>query len=58
MVTFVYTTYTLKIYRYTQIYLYIYIYIYIYIKQVKKESRLTPSIDDHKMRCVLKALQI
>ena len=54
MVTFVYTTYTLKIYIYTQIYL----YIYIYIKQVKKESRLTPSIDDHKMRCVLKALQV
>ena len=35
-----------------------YIYIYIYIKQVKQESRLTPSKDDHKMRCILEALQV
>ena len=33
-------------------------YIYIYIKQVKQESRLTPSKDDHKMRCILEALQV
>ena len=29
-----------------------------YIKQVKQESRLTPSKDDHKMRCILEALQV
>ena len=29
------------------------VYIYIYIKQSKQESSLTPSKDDHKMRCIL-----
>ena len=29
-----------------------------YIKQVKQESLLTPSKDDHKMRCILGALQV
>ena len=38
------------------IYIYIYIYIYKYIKQVKQESCLTPSKDDHKMRCMLEGL--
>ena len=28
-----------------------------HIKQVKQESRLTPSKDDHKMQCILEALQ-
>ena len=37
--------------------MYIYIYIYIY-KQVTQESRLTPSKDDHKMQCILEALQV
>ena len=31
---------------------------YIYIKQVKQESRLNPSKDDYKMRCILEALQV
>ena len=36
-----------------------YIYIYItQVKQVKQESRLTPSKDDHKMRYILEALQV
>ena len=34
------------------------LYIYIYKKQVKQESRLTPSKGDHKMRCILEALQV
>ena len=34
------------------------VYIYIYIKQVKQERRLTPSKDDHKMLCILEALQV
>ena len=29
-----------------------------YIKQVKQESCLTPSKDDHGMRCILEALQV
>ena len=29
-----------------------------YIKQVKQESLLTPSKDDHKIRCILEALQV
>ena len=29
-----------------------------YIKQVKQESRLTPSKDDHEMQCILEALQV
>ena len=29
-----------------------------YVKQVKQESRLTPSKDDHKMKCILEALQV
>ena len=36
--------------KYIMKYIFIYIYIYIYIKQVKQESRLTPSKDDHKMQ--------
>ena len=35
-----------------------FLYICIYIKQVKLESRLTPSKDDHKMWCILEALQV
>ena len=31
---------------------------YIYIIQVKQERPLTPSKDDHKMRCILEALQV
>ena len=59
----------LQIYVYKYIYIYIYIYIYllyiiyiiyinIYVKQVKQESRLTPSKDDHKLWCILEALQV
>ena len=29
-----------------------------YIKQVKRESHLTASKDDHKMQCILEALQV
>ena len=29
-----------------------------YLKQVKQESRLTTSKDDHKMRYILEALQV
>ena len=55
----------LQIYVYKYIYIYIfviyyiyYIYINIYVKQVKQESRLTPSKDDHKLWCILEALQV
>ena len=55
----------LQIYVYKYIYIYIYllyiiyiIYINIYVKQVKQESRLTPSKDDYKMQCILEALQV
>ena len=57
----------LQIYVYKNIYIYIYIcyilyiyyiYINIYVKQVKQESRLTPSKDNHKMQCILEALQV
>ena len=34
------------------------IYIYIYIKQVKQEGCITPSKVDHKMQCILEALQV
>ena len=40
----------LNIYNKKYIMKYIFIYIYIYIKQVKQESRLTPSKDDHKIQ--------
>ena len=29
-----------------------------YTKQVKQESLLTPSKDDHKVQCILEALQV
>ena len=38
--------------------MYIYNIYNIYMKQVKQESRLTPGKDDHKMRCILQALQV
>ena len=45
-------------YVYIYIYKYMYKYVYIYIKQVKQESHLTPSKDDHKTRCILEALEV
>ena len=37
-------------------YVYIYNIYIIHIKEVKEESRLTPSKDDRKMRCILKVV--
>ena len=45
------------IYIFAIYYIY-YIYINIYVKQVKQQSRLTPSKDDHKLWFILEALQV